>query len=414
MAFVPIRAWPRSKQIILASFGLLALAASLWWWRGERFYLRWVFESPSAGRCQRRLNRPVLDASIRLGTRFLLAHQRPEGNFDYEYDWRAQELSDDDQETRQVGALWGLTLVYQDDKRPRLAAAIERALSYFEEHSRQAKGVRCLVYPGSRTGRTSTIALMALAHIDYLRAASELVADKRAQLERQLDEYLKMLVTSINSDGLWYGDYDVKTCKAEGAPSSYADGEALLALVKAAKYLGKQDLLPVIMTTAAAGKRVNIDQALSQDADSDVTKGYYQWSSMAFYELATSQFPGVSGYGDTVLQLADWVIDVHKILTRVRNTGYAYEGIIHAYALAKQRGDGERVAKYGCVIDLGLEHLMTWQVGGPLTNRFTAAVSPDDEQAVGGVQNAAFDPALRIDVTQHQMHATQLARRYVY
>jgi hypothetical protein len=33
---------------------------------------------------------------------------------------------------------------------------------------------------------------------------------------------------------------------------------------------------------------------------------------------------------------------------------------------------------------------------------------------VGGIQNAAFEPALRIDVTQHQMHATQLARQYVY
>jgi UDP-N-acetylmuramoyl-tripeptide--D-alanyl-D-alanine ligase len=135
---------------------------------------------------------------------------------------------------------------------------------------------------------------------------------------------------------------------------------------------------------------------------------------MAFYELATSEFPDVSSYGDAVLQLADWVIDVHDILIRTRNTGYAYEGIIHAYALAKQRHDSVRQAKYGCVIDLGLEHIMSWQVGGPLANRYTAGASPSDAQALGGVQNAAFEPALRVDVTQHQMHATQLARQYVY
>jgi hypothetical protein len=414
MAFVPFRAWPRSRQIILASSLVVALLVSLWWWRGERFYVRWLLESPARGSCQKRLNRPVLDASIRLGTRFLLAHQRPEGNFDYEYDWRTQELSDDDQETRQVGALWGLTLLYQEDKRPELAAAIERALAYFDEHSRQTKGGRCLVYPGSSEGRTGTVALMALSQIEYLRAASGLAADQRTQLESRLDQYLKMLVRSVDPNGLWYAEYDLKTCKPQGEPSSYSDGEALLALVKAAKYLDKKDLLPTIMSAAAAGKRINIDEALSQDADSDVTKGYYQWSTMAFYELATSEFPGVSVYGDTVLRLADWVIDVHQILTRTRNTGYAYEGIIHAYALAKQRHDTERQAKYGCVIDLGLEHIMTWQVGGPLTNRYTASASPDDKQALGGVQNAAFEPALRVDVTQHQMHATQLARQYVY
>jgi hypothetical protein len=33
-----------------------------------------------------------------------------------------------------------------------------------------------------------------------------------------------------------------------------------------------------------------------------------------------------------VLRLADWMIDVHRTLIRNKNTGYAYEGIIHAYA----------------------------------------------------------------------------------
>jgi hypothetical protein len=414
MALAPFRAWPRSRQIILASSCFVALLAALCWWRGERFYVRLLLESPAGGSCQHRVNRAALDASIKLGTRFLLAHQRPDGNFDYEYDWRAQELSNDDHETRQAGALWGLALLYQDDKRPELAAAIERALGFFDAHSRLVKGARCTVYPDSSPGHAGTIALVALAQIEYLRAAPELATDKRALLEARLDQYLKMLVQSLQPSGLWYGDYDVKSCKPQGDASSYSDGEALLAMVKAAKYLGKQDLLPVIMSAAAAGKKLNVDDALAKDADSDVTKGYYQWSSMAFYELATSDFPNVSGYGDTVLKLADWIIDVHKILTRNRNTGYAYEGIIHAYALAKQRHDSVRQAKYGCVIDLGLEHIMSWQVGGPITNRYTAMPWRLDELALGGVQNAAFDPALRVDVTQHQMHATQLARQYVY
>lgn len=257
------------------------------------------------------------------------------------------------------------------------------------------------------------IALLALSLIDYLRASDSMPAEQRAAHERRLDQYLKMLLRGMQPNGLWYSAYKQSNCAPKGAPSSYSDGEALLALVKAAKYLGKRELLPTIMSAAAAGKRVNVDEALAQEPDSDVTKGYYQWSSMAFFELATSDFPETKPYGDTVLRLADWMIDEHHVLIRTRNTGYAFEGLIHAYALAKQRGDSVRQAKYGCVIDLGLEHLMSWQVGGPNPNRYTAAPT-NDPRAIGGIQNAAFEPALRIDVTQHQMHATLLARQYVY
>ena len=50
------------------------------------------------------------------------------------------------------------------------------------------------------------------------------------------------------------------------------------------------------MTAAAAGKRLNIDEALAKDGDSDVTKGYYQWSSMAFYELDSSGLTACGQY----------------------------------------------------------------------------------------------------------------------
>jgi hypothetical protein len=412
MVVAAFRAWPRSRKII-AVLGLVAgVLGVLVWWRGERFYLRWVFESPSSGRCQTHLNRLLLSRSIQLGTGFLLAHQRLEGNFDYEYDWREDAFSDEDQETRQAGALWGLALLYQDDRRPQLAAAIEHGLAFFDEHSRLNKDVRCTIYPGSGEGTTGTIALVALSYIEYLRAAPNLASERRTLFETRLGEYLQMLVKATHPSGLWYGGFDLDTCKPHGDPSSYSDGEALLALAKAAKYLGRKDLLPDIMRGAAAGKRINIDQALAKEPDSDVTKGFYQWSTMAFYELATSDFPETKIYGDTVLRLADWMIDEHAILGRRRNTGYAFEGLTHAYALAKQRGDHARQAKYGCVIDIGLEHLLSWQVGGPRSNRYTAT-APDAE-ALGGIQNSAFEPALRIDVTQHQMHATQLARQYVY
>ena len=109
---------------------------------------------------------------------------------------------------------------------------------------------------------------------------------------------------------------------------------------------------------------------MRQHPDSNTTKGYYQWASMAFFELATTNWEATEKYGDYVLDLADWMIDVHKTLWRTRNTAYAYEGIIHAYKLAVQRGETKRAKKFACVIDIGLEKLTTWQVGSPTANRW--------------------------------------------
>jgi hypothetical protein len=412
MAVGWVRDWSRRKRVTVGALSLLVLGLGVvTWMYGERHWLRLARESPTTGKCERRLDRAVLERSLELGTRFLLAHQRPAGNFDYEYDWRSGSLSEDDNEVRQAGALWGLSLLYADRPSDDLAAAVEKGLSFFERASVLGKRGRCIVYPTSRDGGMGTVALVTLAHVDYLRTNRALASERRALLEKRLGEYLKLLTRGVHPSGLWYGRYAHDGCKPSGEPSPYADGEALLALVKAYKYSGRAELLPLIQRGAEAGKRLNIDAALAEDADSDTTKGYYQWSSMALYELATSDVPDAQSYGDTVLRLADWMIDDHHVLWRLKNTGYAFEGITHAYALAKQRGDA-RAAKYACVLDVGMERLISWQVGGPRPNRYTDADA--DAKALGGVQNAAFEPGLRIDVTQHQMHATLLARRFAY
>jgi UDP-N-acetylmuramoyl-tripeptide--D-alanyl-D-alanine ligase len=405
----------RLFKVLLGIAGALLLAGGLTWWRlGEPHFTRMLLESPRAGRCERKLTKDVLGRSVDLMGHFLVAHQKPEGNFDYEYDHGTKTFSSDDNDVRQAGALWGVSLIHHDRPSPELARAVERGLSFFHEHSRKAKGGRrCIAYPGVKSGGTGTIALVALSHIEYLRAAPPDLDDAtRAIYQQRLGEYLKQLEAGLRDDG-WHGNYDSNTCGPEGEPQPYADGEALLALVKAAKYLGYKELQPTILKAAAAGRKRNIDQALAANADSETTKGYYQWSSMAFYELVTSDIPGVQSYGDTLLRLADWMIDEHGTLWRFRNTGYAYEGIIHAFAYAKKRGDTERVKKYGCVIDVGLSRLLAWQVGGPLGSSF-ANRGEDDPLALGGVQNQARAAPLRIDVTQHQSHATLLALRYVY
>jgi hypothetical protein len=80
------------------------------------------------------------------------------------------------------------------------------------------------------------------------------------------------------------------------------------------------------------------------------------------------------------------------------------------------------------IIDRSFYKLTSWQIGGPLVeaNPFLVENKTDDPVALGGIMNSAkaypdkppekgdTRHELRIDVTQHQMHAVTLALRHVY
>jgi UDP-N-acetylmuramoyl-tripeptide--D-alanyl-D-alanine ligase len=362
------------------------------------------------------VDRAVLGESLALGATYLLANQKPAGNFTYEYDWTTKSFSPGDSPVRQAGAMWGLALIYHDAPSPEVAAAVDRAIEFFASNSKVTPaGERYIVYPGTREGRTGAIALATLALIDYVRAdPPHLDAQQRDRLDTLLDEYIAQLVRSQRPEGGWHQGYAHDDGVPFGANNPYADGEAILAYVKAAKYLGREALRAPGVEAAEAGYRDNIVAALAEHPDSNITKGFYQWSSMAFYEIATSGWPDADVWPQRVIDLADWMIDVHQTLRRPRNTAYAYEGMILAWELARSAGDDDHVRSIGRVIEVGLSKLTSWQVGGPTQNPCIAATPTDDPFAIGGVQNHGKDPLLRIDVTQHQMHAVILARRYYF
>jgi UDP-N-acetylmuramoyl-tripeptide--D-alanyl-D-alanine ligase len=375
-----------------------------------------------AAACRDRVTRAELERSLSLGLHYLLAHQRADGTFVYEYDWRARTYAQEDNAVRQAGALWGLAVLRLEAERarfdppPGLRGALLKGLSFHTANAGLTdSGAPRLRFPtyaaGDTFGSMGTAALLALALIDFLRAEPPSSPDAPPSTEA-LAGVIAFLVAGRDPAGLWYGRYDLATGRPYGDHSPYADGEALLALVKARKYLGRQDLAASVLTAAQAGHDANVVAARAAEADSPTTKGYYQWASMAYFELATSDDPKAARYGEWLLDLADWMIDVHRTLERRANTGYAYEGLVPAYAYALERGDAARAARYACVIHEGLGKLMGLQVGHP---RATAlGGGGDDPAALGGVQNEAAQPTLRIDVTQHQMHATSLALRHLF
>lgn len=359
------------------------------------------------------LNAGLLEESLELGTSFLLNNQKKEGNFNYEYNFDVQTFNPDDSEVRQAGALWGIALIHQNNPSDETQDALIKGVDFFEGIStKTGNGSQYIVYDNAKEGRTGTIALVSLALIEWLRADGKI--ENRGEYEQLLNEYLQFLLSLRQENGQFYSTYDTETGLGAAGPSPYFDGETLLALIKAAKYQDYATLKGDILESAEAMYQTYGVEARESNPDSDLTKGFYQWGSMSFYELYTSDWEGVEEYADRTIELGYWMIDIHQTLDRTRNTAYAYEGLILAWELARLTDNQEAMDKISAVIEEGLFKLTSWQVGSPNQNEFLLENLTEDPIAIGGVMNKRDEFTLRIDVCQHQMHAVILALRYYF
>jgi hypothetical protein len=359
------------------------------------------------------LDHKILNESLALGRQFLLNNQKPEGNFNYEYDFVDRTFTEGDNQVRQAGALWGISLIHKDNPSNETLTAALKALDFFDNISAETtSGGKYIIYPDDRQGSTGTVSLISLTLIELLQAKPDL--PNYEKYEADLNKYLDFLISLRLENGQIASKYSHETGEATAGPSPYFDGETLLAFTKAANYMNRQDLKEMILESAESMYEENIKKALKEDPDSNTTKGFYQWSSMSFYEIYTSGWDDVDKYADYTIDLAYWMIDAHETLTRTRNTAYAYEGLISAWELARLTSEEDAMIKIGNVIDEGLFKLTSWQVGGPNQNSYLLSHPTEDKFAVGGIMNHRQEPPLRIDVTQHQMHAVILALKFIY
>ena len=371
---------------------------------------------------ENKLTRKILMESFKLGRTFMLNNQKPAGNFNYQYDFVTKQMDKDDNQVRQAGALWGLALMYQFEQDAKNKAALDKGLKFFFDNTREGpvEGSLVVAYPGDTTTSSGTVALVALSIIEYLCTEKDtkltLPPAYREQLVQKLDGYIKFLTWMKMENKHFSRGYLLLTKTKLPAYSPYFDGETMLCLVKASKYLGYSDLIPVLEDSALTlAKNYTID-AWRKDPDSDQTKGFFQWSCMAFWEYQDAGYKHGETLADYVLSLGWWMLQTHHTLKRSRNTAYAYEGIIHAYKVALARNNPDAINDLAYTIDKGLYKLTSWQVGGPLQarNKFLTANQTKDPLAVGGIMNHKRKAPLRIDVTQHQMHAVTLALENAY
>jgi D-alanine-D-alanine ligase-like ATP-grasp enzyme len=346
--------------------------------------------------CGPRLTRAELDVGIDLGGRYLLAAQGPDGDFVYEVDWRTGEESSDNNAVRQAGATWGMALLYRETRDPAHRVALDRSLARWDVNALTGGGAR----------RLGVVALVGLSLLERL-AGPEGLKDP-AEVRASLDAVCAFVEDTRLPGGGFSGRFDPQTGARSDSADPYSSGEALLLLARCGLELGDPERIARVLGWADEDYDKFVAVPLTAEADPDITKGYYQWGSMSWFELA-SRGHAHETWGRRLVEQALWMIDVHRTLTRRRNTGYAYEGIIPAWEWARRTGDDATARKLACVIHQGLRKLCSWQLGHPLA---AAALRRAPTQFRGAVQNHAVETALRIDVTQHQVHALMYARQF--
>jgi UDP-N-acetylmuramoyl-tripeptide--D-alanyl-D-alanine ligase len=387
----------------------------------------------AAANCEASINEDDLQLGLKLGKQFLVNSQREGGNFRYEYDWLAQKESDDDNSVRQAGTLWGLSLLHVDDPKSGLLPTIRKALQYFDKYSKEFPGgKRLLIYPGQDTQKLGSVSLLALAHIEVLRRPEVLEPAEKKKYEAHLAGYLKAIVAARSGRDNFKKLYDGKTGKPYSSSSSYYDGESLLALTKAAKYLGHEEFWPLIKAAAEAGWKKHAAPGLEmleskstdgkgrhaliekQDKEKLTAgmKGYYQWSTMSWYELTGTKDPDFAKYANRTMQFGNWLNQKNPGESRA-NLGYAFEGLIPAYITAVRQGNTKLEQELACTIKKGVENLHSLQVGHPKASSLAKSDRKkyEDKLAQGGAQGSRDSAALRIDTTQHQLHALLMAKR---
>ena len=375
-----------------------------------------------------RMNKEVLEESFAGGSEFLVQWQLEDGNFRYMYDWMTQEWVSDDHQVRQAAALWGISTCYRYRPSESMKAALDKGLKYWFDRTAPgpAEGTLTMTYEEQPRIDSGSVALVALAIIEYLQAPAPLEPDYKAELETKLDGYLRFIQFLQRDNGHIAKHYDHRRRKPSSSSSPYYDGESLLAMTKAARQLDRTWLVPTIESGARAMAETYTIESWAKDRDSNRTKGFFQWGSMSFREYYEAKWKDYELFGDVALSLGWWMTHTHATLKRRRNHAYAVEGLIAGWKIAHWKGDIPAQTDLLFALDRSLNKLTKWQIGGPLQakNSFLKGQKVTDPMALGGVMNARKpskypvrkDVAhqLRIDVTQHQMHAVTLGLEDVY
>lgn len=365
------------------------------------------------------ITRQIIVQSIEAARAYYLNQQKSTGNFTYALDLSTGDVFEDDNAVRQAGAIWGLVCLNRDRFNEPTRRAVLMGLDFFAKQVRTLPtGEAAAVYGDDDTISTGMIALYCLSIIDFIVGQEKFLPEDVLQRFRlQLDVHLRYLRSMEMPDGSWARVYDVPTGFREPVASPYYDGECLLAYCKAARYLGKTELIPRI--NAALPKLIEryTIACWQPGGDRELSKGFYQWGCMAFNEYQEAGWePHADLARHSALALSWWLIYENQLAARQGNTSYAIEGLVATWNCAKAMNDQVAMATIRRTCEDIMGNLVSCQYGGPLMklNPYLSSLEKVPPKAFGGITTAKNSPIVRIDTVQHQVHAMLMMLKTFY
>ena len=365
------------------------------------------------------LTREILMQSLEAARAYYLNQQKTDGNFKYLLDLSDGKTSDDDNQVRQAGAIWGLACLNRDFFNEPTRRALLLGFDFFIQNIKTLPtGETVIVYPGEKNLNSGTVALFCLALTDFLAGQDKyLDQNTKDKYRRILFTHLQFLRTMELDDGSWSRAYELSSGIRKPVPSSYYDGEALLAYCKAARLYNRKDLIRRINFALPRLIHRYTVQTWQPDGDQDLTKGFYQWGSMAFAEYVEAGWePHAKLAADAAMALAWWQIDENQLEAKKANVAYAVEGLAATWRIARMTKREAEEKRLKSVIDNIMGKLILCQYKGPFMqyNPYLMSLKNVVQEAYGGITAAQNSPFVRIDNVQHQVHATLLMLEYLY
>lgn len=368
------------------------------WWQGM------------ADGCPQQLTTQDRITGVGLAASWLAENQVASGLFVHERNWEAKTMSGAVQPVDQATATWAVTRLAGDDPVLELDETADAALEGWIAQS-ETDGPNAWISTEPDGGQTAVIALVSLALTERLATAPS----DHAQRERwsaTRDRLLSQLQRARRPDHRIRAHFELDgRYPTDGAATAEADATTLLALVAAA--MGdRPDLQQPALALWRATWLHGFERPHKAYRDPPETKALFPWLPLALGELARSEWLDAEDAGPQLMELATWMVDDHQMLRRAGNTAYAQLGIAEAVRWGQQVGHPQ-TPRLACVLDRGLERLLTLQVGHPHASSALDEV-PEGRVYRGGVAHSDDDHRLRLDHTALLPLALNAAPRRSY
>lgn len=344
----------------------------------------------------------LLQAAV-LGGEYLVAHQQPDGRFDYIYQAKWDALDDDYNLLRHAGTCYSLFELYAVTGDRRYLEAGDRGLAWLGQHLRGPKPEHAevdflaLVSPG-KEAKLGGAALTALAMLRYQQATGD---TKHLPTLRKLARFMRFMQ---DDEGQFESKYFYGKPDAKRFVSIYYPGEAVLALARLSRVDDSGPWLETAMDGAGwlmgvrdLGK--SIDQ-LPHD----------HWLLMGLEELYDLSDEGRTFYlhgrriAEGILRsqrqrasFPDW-IGSYYTPPRSTPTATRSEALVAMARLARRTGEDPRRYLEA------LERAAAFQLRTQLRDE-SVLYLPRPDRSRGGFRRSLDNWEVRIDYVQHNVSA---------